>query len=125
MIQVPKIVIIDTDDLINGRLVVAGQVVTVPDDYGNVRRVLRTLTQQGQAQKDKKAGIGLRKLANLLAEQYPQEWQWLNRPKNQTVYDELMEWLRADASRITRALRNPDWLIERVRKYVQGQQNGR
>lgn len=37
------IVVLATDDIIDGQVRVAGQVVTVPDGYANVRRVLRNL----------------------------------------------------------------------------------
>ena len=115
VIQVPKIVVIDTDDLISGRLVVAGQVITVPDDYANVRRVLKTLVNEERQRNQRKREIGQRKLAKLLEEQYPQEWQRLNRPKNAEVLAELINWLNDKPNRITKALSDPEWLVKRIK----------
>lgn len=112
----PKIVVVDTDDLIGGRLVVAGQICIVPDSYTNVRRVLKTLADQERQRTGKKREIGLRKLSKLLEEQYPQEWTRLNRPKNADVLTDIMAWLNEKPNRITKALTDPEQLVKRIKR---------
>lgn len=108
----------------SGRIVVAGQFVVVPEGYTNIRRVIRQLRDVKQNNNGQLVNIGLRKLASILADQYPQEWNWLNRPANKDTYDEVISWLRADPQRIKRAIKKPEWFANRVRKYVQAK-NGR
>jgi len=112
-----KIAILATDDIINGKLRTRGEVVTVPDGYSNVRRVLRTLNDVADRNRDNFFGIGLRKLQAILMANFPQVWAALQ--KRPAVQAKIMQELREQPKFLIRALDDPQWFVEVVKERLQ------
>lgn len=109
-----KIVIIDRDDIINGKLRTRGEVVTVPDGYTNVRQVLRTLSEATNHNAEALFAVGLRKLQAILQADYPQFWQALERRPQ--VQQAIIRELRERPKFLQRALKEPQWFVDTVTK---------
>lgn len=65
------IVVLATDDLIDGVPRVAGQVVTVSDGYANVRRIISRSETVAQANQDTETALTWRKFVDMFKAQYP------------------------------------------------------
>jgi len=112
-----KIAILATDDIINGKRRVRGEVVTVPDGYANVRRVLRSLTDTENRNRDDFFEIGLRKLKAILMADFPKEWAALQ--KRPALQEKIIAELREQPKFLKRALGEPQWFIDVVKKRMQ------
>lgn len=112
-----RIAILATDDIINGKYRVRGEVVTVPDGYANVRRVLRSLTDATNRNRDDFFEIGLRKLQAVLMADFPKEWAALQ--KRPEVQEKIIAELREEPKFLKRALDDPRWFIDTVKKRMQ------
>jgi len=112
------VVVLAEDDIIEGALRVAGQVVTVDDAYTNVRRVLRKLEEETDRNTESFFVQGLRKLQAILQRDYPDFWAVLeNRPAvRQTIIQEL----RDQPQFLRRALNDPAWFVAQVQKRLSG-----
>ena len=116
-----KIAILAVDDIIDGKRRVAGEVVTVPDGYANVRRILRDLSTVADRNRDDFFVIGLRKLQAILQADFPAEWAALQ--KRPAVQEKIIAELREQPKFLRRALDDPQWFIDTVRKRLQGAAN--
>lgn len=109
-----KIVIIDQDDIIAGKLRRRGEVCTVPDGYANVRRTIRQLDEATNRNAERFFAVGLRKLQAILQADYPQFWQALERrPQIQAA---ITRELREQPKFLQRALKEPQWFVDTVTK---------
>lgn len=106
------IVVLETDDIIDGVLRVAGQVVTVDDGYTNYRRILRKLADEADQNVRGFFNAGLRKLQAILQFDYPQFWAALQ--KKPKVQDAIIQQLREQPDYLRRALNEPDWFVKVV-----------
>ena len=106
------IVVLATDDIIDGQVRVAGQVVTVPDGYANVRRVLRNLADATDDNTQHFFAIGLRKLQAILQVDFPQFWVSLQ--KKPAVQNKIIQELREQPKFLLRALDEPAWFVKTV-----------
>jgi len=113
-----KIAIIATDDIIDGKRRVAGEVVTVPDGYANIRRVLRDLSTVADRNRDDFFVIGLRKLQAILMADFPAEWAALQ--KRPALQEKIVAELREQPKFLRRALDDPQWFVDVVKKRLTG-----
>jgi len=118
-----KIAILATDDIIAGKRRVAGEVVTVPDGYSNVRRVLRDLKDTADRNRDDFFEIGLRKLWAILMADFPAVWAALQ--KRPALQAKIMQELREQPKFLRRALDDPQWFVDTVKKRLQGGANAK
>lgn len=114
MIPVPKIIVIGEDDVIDGRHVVAGQVIVAPDNYANVRRVLRDVADVKNRNKSDFFIAGLKKLDALLAADYPQIWKQFH--ANVEIREKIITRLREEPEYLQRALVEIEWFVEMLKK---------
>ena len=66
-----KIVVLATDDVIAGKLRRRGEVVTVPDGFTNVRRVIQDLQDVVTSNQRDKTRVTWQKFVEMFSEQYP------------------------------------------------------
>lgn len=118
-----KIAILAADDIIDGKHHVAGEVVTVPDGYTNVRRILRDLSTVANRNRDDFFEIGLRKLQAILQADFPAEWEALQ--KRPAVQKKIIAELREQPKFLKRALDDPKWFVNVVKKRIQGVANAK
>lgn len=118
-----KIAILADDDIIDGKRRVAGEVVTVPDGYANVRRVLRDLSTVADRNRDDFFVVGLRKLQAILMDDFPAEWAALQ--KRPAVQEKIIAELREQPKFLKRALDDPKWFVDVVKKRLQGAANAK
>lgn len=112
------VAVLAEDDIIEGVLRVAGQVVTVDNTYANVRRVLRKLDDEADRNTESFFILGLRKLQAILQRDYPAFWTALeNRP---AVQKAIIQELRAQPQFLRKALNDPAWFVEAVKARLPG-----
>lgn len=118
-----KIAILAADDIIDGKRRVAGEVVIVPDGYTNARRILHDLSTVAARNRDDFFVIGLRKLQAILMADFPAEWAALQ--KRPAVQEKIVQELREQPKFLKRALDDPQWFVDVVRKRIQGAANAK
>ena len=106
------VVVLQSDDIIDGKVRVAGEVVAVPDSYANVRRVLRNQDKDTEDNAQDFFAIGLRKLQAILQSEFPQFWAALQ--KKPAVQDKIIQELREQPKFLRQALDEPAWFVKTV-----------
>jgi hypothetical protein len=117
------------DDIIDGALHAAGELVAVPDDYDpdNIARIVRRNLEQNaqtavddrqkriaQRKFEKRFQTGLQRLRTILQADYPVFWNKLsNRP---VLLQKIIDEMREDVSILQRALADPQWFVDEVTK---------
>lgn len=121
-----RVIILDDDDVIDGVPRVAGEVVTVVDDYGGtVRRVVVERVEQRnrvdteskieQIKERKRSEMfreALAKLQAILQADYPQFWAALQ--KRPAVQEQIIDEMRDNPEILRRALEDPQWFVDEV-----------
>lgn len=132
-----RVIILAEDDVIDGHPRVAGEVVTVADDYGsNVRRVVAVDVDKRNRKEreekiakvdDRKKGEifreGLEKLQAILQADYRQFWNALQR--NPDVQEAIIAEMREQPHILRRALDDPQWFVDEVTKRFKGGKNAK
>lgn len=116
-----KIVVLATDDIIDGVVRVAGEVVTVSDGYTNVRRVIRDLSEVTAANQQQYTVITWQKFVDMFREQYPDflyvEEKYPELVAAVSVRPTLLLRLMSDPALIMAMLGSADYTAEIIAQY--------
>jgi len=116
-----KIVVLDSNDIIDGVARVAGEVVTVPDNYSNVRRVIRDLSTVAMAKQQQYTAITWQKFVDMFKEQYPDflyvEGKYPELVAAVSVRPTLLQRLMSDPALIMAMLGSADYTAEIIAQY--------
>jgi hypothetical protein len=107
-----KIAVIAQDDIINDTFRRAGEVCPVPDDYPNIRRVIRRLSDVQNRNKEQWFKVALRKFSELLQEHYPAVYNQLE--KNDNLRQKAINWLRNHPDELGQMIKNPVRIGEKL-----------
>ena len=116
-----KIVVLDSNDIIDGVARVAGEVVTVPDNYSNVRRVIRDLSTVAMAKQQQYTAITWQKFVDMFKEQYSDflyvEGKYPELVAAVSVRPTLLQRLMSDPALIMAMLGSADYTAEIIAQY--------
>lgn len=116
-----KVVVLASDDIIDGVARVAGEVVTVPDGYANVRRVIRDLSEVVATNQQQYTAITWQKFVDMFKEQYPDflyvEEKYPELVAAVSVRPTLLQRLMSDPALIVAMLGSAEYTAEIIAQY--------